>query len=91
MLHLTQELQMQLKNYLETEVEVGSTYHSQRQKILKLLKRNEFVPTSWLTSFAPQYNARIYELRHGKHNGFCYLIISVRNDGKYGYRLEGWR
>lgn len=58
----------------------------QRDRILTLLKRNEFVSTAELRLIAYQYNARIYELR-----ALGYVINSTHINGKYGFMLLGRR
>jgi hypothetical protein len=58
-------------------------FSSQRGRVLALLSRNSFVPTYLLARVSPQYNARIYELRRGRHDGNHYNIkpICTHDDG----------
>ena len=65
--------------------------NSQREQILKLLHKNNFVRTSHLRIIAYQYNARIYELRRGIHNNKLYDIRACREEGIHGFKLLGWR
>lgn len=66
-------------------------HNTQRKKILKMLKNQDFVPTASLRLFAYQYNARIKELREGKENNIIYNIISTKQDGKHGFSLYRWK
>lgn len=59
-------------------------YTNQKDRILKLLTNNGFVPTVVLLQKAPQYNARIKELREQGYN-----IQSVRKNGIGGFELWG--
>jgi len=66
-------------------------YARQRQKILRLLDNEEFIPTQiFLQLGISQYNARIYELRRGEHDGKCHLIESTRRNGIYGFSYRGY-
>lgn len=63
--------------------------NSQRQRILEMLLDHPIVLSAELRLFAYQYNARIYELRKGMHDGLEYNIISLRDEkGRSGYKLE---
>lgn len=71
-----------------TTLDTFDDKHKQKERILKLFKLSEFVPTAALRLIAYQYNARIYELRKAG-----YHIVSDKEDGKCGFRLVGydWR
>lgn len=89
--HLKQEEDKQRDLLLYLEAESERNRKSQRDRILALLKKKDWVPTSVLRQMAYQYNARILELRRGLHDDKAYDIQSVRQDDKYGYVLQGWR
>jgi len=82
-------LQRKLNDYKSTtETILVSNREQQRIKILKVLKSRLFVPTAYLSTIAYQYNARIYELRHGLHDGTMYKIKSIKQNDSWGYGLE---
>ena len=61
----------------------------QAHRILKLLKEKRFVTTSLLRTIACQYNARIYELRHGKFDGVKHQIKSETIEVQ-SYKIPGF-
>lgn len=71
---------------MQQTLELWNPRHTQRNKILTLLKSKNFVSTSVLRMVAYQYNARIKELR-----SMGYVIESCRNMGRSGFKLLGWR
>lgn len=84
-------MNLTLNHYMEAEQAKKKVLrYSQRQKILNLLRKNNFVRTSHLRIIAYQYNARIYELRKGMHDNLFYDIRSCRENSIHGFKLLGW-
>ena len=69
---------------MQTPITIFDDHSTQREKIVELLEKNEFVPTSILLNVvhAYQYNARIKELRQLGHN-----IVSIRYNGVFGFKI----
>jgi hypothetical protein len=88
---------MQRKTYsqkVQAEVARINRRRGQRDAVLQLLKGLDFVSTTKLAHIAPQYNARIHELRRGLHDGYRYVIEAMKqNYGRReidGFVLHGW-
>jgi hypothetical protein len=84
-------MQKQLNEYSLITSKGRKINHSfnQRERILQMLLKGEFVPTAVFRVFAYQYNARILELRRGMHDGHEYDIRSMRDEqGRCGFKLE---
>jgi len=75
-------MQAELTDFKLFDTEI-KRHDNQRDTILNLLKKHDFVPTARLRLFAYQYNTRIFELRR-----IWYNIISLSQNGKRGYKLE---
>ena len=70
---------------MQTPITLFDDHSTQREKIIELLTKNNFVPTYVLLNIvhAYQYNARIKELRQLGHN-----IVSIRYNGVFGFKIE---
>jgi hypothetical protein len=77
--------EIQLKDQMK--LGVWDSRNSQCKRILELLQSRDFVLTTTIRLIAPQYNARIYELRNGMYDGEKYIIESEYRNGATGYRL----
>lgn len=78
-------MQLLLSDFLKV---AAARHSSQREKILQLLQTGCFVSTASLRLFSYQYNARLYELRRGRHDGICYHIVKERDElGRCGFRM----
>jgi hypothetical protein len=71
-------------------------YRTQAAKMLRLFQdaqshNDGFIPTYNLSNLFSQYNARILELRSGKHDGILYSIVAAKQNGKFGFRYKGIR
>jgi len=69
-------------------------FKNQAERMLKMFQHvkssgDSFIPTSLLSQNFKQYNARILELRAGKHDGIKRVITSARIDGEFGFKYEG--
>ena len=70
------------QEYISLFAGLSSKRPSQRNRILDLLKKRDFVPTAELRLFSYQYNARIKELRDRG-----WTILKHKKDGKHGFIL----
>jgi len=69
---------------MQQTLELFDERTAQRERILELLKKNNFVKTSTLRIIAYQYNARIFELRQ-----IGYIIESCRENNICGFKYIG--